>query len=615
MFANHKDRIESAGVLRPLAERWLQEINARKEVERANSTYPDNAPSQSTPTVAFPGRLLLERIPSGVKFIPFMTNHDPSEYVAKKILQPIGTNEYESRTGSVYGFSRKISPGFVKIGFTSHSVRSRLSEWAGCGYLPELLFQVDEIPSARRAEWLTHYELRNEWRQERWCENCLCPHQEWFEVSAEKAEKVVRNWASFLIKAQPYEANGSIKRWWEAAINRMELKGVEVTAQELMKVYDAKMAADLEEETRQPDEKHHSYVADTEDQVTEVEEKDDEKVGADAASTSVADSTTSKMKTLLKRSEEERLERLDLKPTQFGVAGNTTSVSSIPSESSHADDEATSLSSTSVAPPPPARVFKFEPIETSVFQPKSFRVSESPSSQLRQQFLLSDTSVASKPFTAEMHPPTTNEFKFELPAQSNRTESVSAQLPTSSSFNFAEIFKALPRVEEKLSPEQISLPPSPVLLQEAISKDEEVKIDRLVESDCVHALSDSSQEEPRVLGWDLDPGQNSSNGSEAGNDDEEEEEEEEADEEMTLVQGISSCPESIETKTKPAVENWDGDTTVLDSQVVDPLVMKMATLAVVSKLSMGVSITAKSLIDDSSPTAGTGSGDGLLAPV
>jgi hypothetical protein len=652
--ATHAHRIESAGVLRPLAERWLEEITGRKEAGHTNLTTHDDPPSQST----FPDDLCLERIPCDAEYIPFLTNPNPSECVAKKMLQPIGTNDYESRTGSVYGFGRERSPGFVKIGFTSGSVRIRLSEWAGCGYVPKLLFHIDDVPNARRVEWLTHYELRNEWRKERWCANCLCPHQEWFEVSVEKAEKVVRDWASFLTKAKPYEVNGSIKCRWEAAVNSMESEGVEITAENLLEVYKAEMAADLERNARPAEDKEEAHVADNENQDGEVgegeDDRDEGRYTSDAASPSVVDSAIPEAKRLLEQSvgEAEGFKRLQLEFTQLGLAGNQSSVSSVSPEQSRSDGKAQSSLPTSVALVPRTPIFNFEPIKPSAFQLIPFQIAKLPGSQPNEQSPPLHNPEGAKPSTSTVLPLSTDVFKFELPDKSNKTKPVRSLLPVddkqaatttldatkskearhnqvatsqnqhpttvedfASSFNFVNILKALPQANDNLSPEQIPLPPSPILVPVAVSNDGDGdgEGDSLEESSGNHILEDFSREESLDLEFDVDPSQDSDDGSEVGDEEEDEEEEEE----VTLVEDdSSSCLESTVTKTvtktRPAAESWDRDTTLIGNEIADPLVLKMGTLAVASELSIDVSVTTEVLLGDSSPTAGAEIGDGLL---
>jgi hypothetical protein len=78
------------------------------------------------------------------------------------------------------------------------------------GYGPSLLFRVLEVPYAQPFETLSHFELTMEWRQERKgrAKGCTVSHREWFEVTKEKAEQVLGDWADFMTRAQPYNSDG-----------------------------------------------------------------------------------------------------------------------------------------------------------------------------------------------------------------------------------------------------------------------------------------------------------------------------------------------------------------------------------------------------------------------
>jgi hypothetical protein len=149
------------------------------------------------------------------------------------------------KTGAVYIYSRTSSPGLVKIGWTSRSVDDRLAEWSECGYTPIELFRVTGIPYAQRVETLTHYELIKEWRREQPCEGCwekkqkLIRHQEWFEVSKERAIQVLCAWVKLFKEASPYERSGSLKSEWRNVLNVMKADREAITSKTLLKHYKA----------------------------------------------------------------------------------------------------------------------------------------------------------------------------------------------------------------------------------------------------------------------------------------------------------------------------------------------------------------------------------------
>jgi len=154
------------------------------------------------------------------------------------------------KTGSVYIYSRRSLPGYVKIGWTSKSVNVRLAEWSECGYTPIELFRVTEVPYAQRVETLTHYELIKEWRREQPCKGCWIKkqkqvrHQEWFEVSRERAIQVLSTWTEIFKKASPYELSGSLESKWRKVVNAMKVDGEAVTSERLLKHYEATIAKD-----------------------------------------------------------------------------------------------------------------------------------------------------------------------------------------------------------------------------------------------------------------------------------------------------------------------------------------------------------------------------------
>ncbi|KAH6613055.1 T5orf172 domain-containing protein [Boeremia exigua] len=169
-----------------------------------------------------------------------------------------GDNRRDFQTGSVYIYNRESSPGYVKIGWTSRSVNTRLAEWSECGYKPNEVFRVTGVPHAQRVETLTHFELIKEWRRERPCRGCLekgkgeIRHQEWFEVSPERAEQVVSMWAQLFMESDPYELNGSLKDDWKNVIDVMKLDGEAITSKRLLEHYKTTAAKDtaLAETTR-----------------------------------------------------------------------------------------------------------------------------------------------------------------------------------------------------------------------------------------------------------------------------------------------------------------------------------------------------------------------------
>ena len=168
------------------------------------------------------------------EFRPHISDPSPDDCVYRKMLDPLEDRDFES--GRLYIFDRVSSPGHVKIGWTAKSVTDRLRSWSNCGYEPNLLFSTDLIPNAMRAETLTHYELIKEWRRERMCKAAWCgkSHQEWFEMSGERAKQVVSDWANFMEIARPYDKGGFLKPEWREVIKKLHHKLGLVTAERLL---------------------------------------------------------------------------------------------------------------------------------------------------------------------------------------------------------------------------------------------------------------------------------------------------------------------------------------------------------------------------------------------
>jgi hypothetical protein len=183
------------------------------------------------------------------EFVPHINEpHLYENSVAYNLLNCLVDDEYDFRNGSLYIFDRSSSPGHVKIGWTSRTVQGRLDEWSECGYKPNLLFSVHNVPNAHRAETLTHHELVMEWRREGICKaaHCRKSHEEWFEISREGAEKVVGEWAEFMKRARPYDSTGELKSEWRDAVQDMTGRGEAVTARKMLDRYEASVAPDAD---------------------------------------------------------------------------------------------------------------------------------------------------------------------------------------------------------------------------------------------------------------------------------------------------------------------------------------------------------------------------------
>jgi hypothetical protein len=190
------------------------------------------------------------RLSLSAEFHPHINEPTSEDTVAWRLCEDLNERypKHDFRTGSVYIYSRKSSPGYVKIGWTSRSVDDRLATWSKCGYTPMELFRVTGVPYAQRVETLTHYELIKEWRREQPCKGCWIKkheqvrHQEWFEVSQGKAIHVVSTWAELFKKSNPYEQSGSLRTEWRNIVDAMKVDGEVIASKRLLEHYHATLA-------------------------------------------------------------------------------------------------------------------------------------------------------------------------------------------------------------------------------------------------------------------------------------------------------------------------------------------------------------------------------------
>jgi len=255
---------------------------------------PDNAPLEAEPletskryhlrscAVSDSLTQLSQRVELSISAEFTTHTHDPTheDTVAWKICEDLNVRDpkRDLETGMVYMYSRISSPGYVKIGWTARSVDERLAQWSECGYTPIELFRATGVPYAQRVETLTHYELIKEWRREQPCKGCLknkgkrVRHQEWFEVSQERAIQILSTWVELFKKANPYELSGSLKSDWREVVNGMKKNNETVTSKKLLEHYEATVAKESVR-TRE------TVKAEG---VVFVEERSDAKQGADA---------------------------------------------------------------------------------------------------------------------------------------------------------------------------------------------------------------------------------------------------------------------------------------------------------------------------------------------
>lgn len=114
----------------------------------------------------------------------------------------------DQKNGYLYVYEVEENKGFVKIGYTTRSIRERHEEWDfDCNRKSNLLFPIPAIkvalvPNAHRVEKLCHAELKH--RQTIiYCHSCFKTHEEWFESSPTEAIAVIEKWSAWMRK-EPY---------------------------------------------------------------------------------------------------------------------------------------------------------------------------------------------------------------------------------------------------------------------------------------------------------------------------------------------------------------------------------------------------------------------------
>jgi hypothetical protein len=67
---------------------------------------------------------------------------------------------------------------------------------------------------------------------------CRKSHQEWFEISEERAAQVLSDWADFMKRAEPYDSEGWLKNWWREVVEMIDGNGEVITAKKLLERYE-----------------------------------------------------------------------------------------------------------------------------------------------------------------------------------------------------------------------------------------------------------------------------------------------------------------------------------------------------------------------------------------
>lgn len=112
-------------------------------------------------------------------------------------------------------------PHLIKIG-RSLDHRARMRQISkSCGYMPHTVFAHDTLQHIM-VERVVHAQLHNERLRGDGCAGCGARHEEWFQVSAERAEHLVALWRAFA-KSDPYDDQGEMRPAWRGRLAQLDM--------------------------------------------------------------------------------------------------------------------------------------------------------------------------------------------------------------------------------------------------------------------------------------------------------------------------------------------------------------------------------------------------------
>jgi len=141
-----------------------------------------------------------------------LTPQELVDQTMKKQLTPADS----LNKGHIYVYRHREDFGMVKIGFSSGTAEQRLESWRKqCKYMVDECKDrlCDANPDAShplRLEALIHAELKEKRHEVLKCEVCGERHKEWFKVSANEAQEVVKKWTSWM-QSEPYDKEGYLR--------------------------------------------------------------------------------------------------------------------------------------------------------------------------------------------------------------------------------------------------------------------------------------------------------------------------------------------------------------------------------------------------------------------
>lgn len=233
---HHRNKIWGSGLAKKLAHQWQQELQSDPSETASESAGAVKVECEHSPRCGTAdGNEETEKQLELVTFSP----HIPFEKDTLQSTLLLQLDPTASKIGSVYAFTYLDSAfdGMIKIGYTSRPVDHRLMEWADCGHgRPHLLKSFSNVRYPERVEFLTHFQLVEDWHAMRWCKYHKQSHIEWFKTTVNVVSRVVQAWVSWIERANPYDRRGILKPFWRSIVDFLSEYQINITAELMLQI-------------------------------------------------------------------------------------------------------------------------------------------------------------------------------------------------------------------------------------------------------------------------------------------------------------------------------------------------------------------------------------------
>jgi hypothetical protein len=135
-----------------------------------------------------------------------MVNHRLIQAAKKKLSG-------DEKPGYLYILYDPEKPDLLKVGRSVQVENRGKQHRLACGLVTKWVKISNCMPNMKRAEKLALIDmdhLKTKWI----CSKCSREHQEWFQISEEKAKAVVAKWVTWINKQAPYNAEGNLEPIW-----------------------------------------------------------------------------------------------------------------------------------------------------------------------------------------------------------------------------------------------------------------------------------------------------------------------------------------------------------------------------------------------------------------